>query len=146
MIVESVEIAAPRERVFRAYVEEIDAWWPRRGTYRYSFAPATTEPASIRFESGAGGRFVETFADGSEYEIGRIERWEPPHRLGYTWKAPGWQQASTVEVTFTELAGDRTRVEVVHADLIAAIEDGYAAGWREILAAFTAAVEQETPA
>lgn len=143
MITESIEIAAPPDRVFRAYVEEIDVWWPRQGTYRYSFAPADTAPASIHFEPGTGGRFLEIFADGSEYEIGRIERWDPPYRLTYSWTAPDWTQESRVDVTFTALPGGATRVEVTHTGLEARLEDGYAIGLTEILVAFAAAVGQE---
>lgn len=143
MIAESIEIAAPPERVFRAYVEDVDTWWPRRGTYRYSFAPPDTAPASIHFEPGTGGRFLEVFADGSEYEIGRIMRWEPPHRLTYSWKAPDWTRESTVDVRFIALSGGGTRVEVTHTDLDARLEDGYAIGLTEILAAFATAVGQE---
>lgn len=140
MIAEAIEIGAAPDRVFRAYVEEIDAWWPRRGTYRYSFAPAGTESAAIGFEPRPGGRFYERYADGSEYEIGRIERWEPPDRLTYTWKAPGWADSSTVDVAFVRLAEGRTRVEVTHAGLLAPLEDGYATGLREMLAAFATAI------
>lgn len=143
MIAESIEVAAAPDRVFRAWVEEIDAWWPRRGTYRYSFAPESTEPDSIRFEPQPGGRFFERFADGTEFEIGRIVRWEPPHRLTYTWRAPGWRDDSTVDVAFVALPEGRTRVELTHTDLAAPIEDGYATGVREILAAFATAMHAE---
>ncbi len=80
----SIRIRAEPPAVFRAYVKQIDRWWPRQGTYRYSFAPPETEPGHIRFESHQGGRFYEEFADGSEYVIGRIQVWEPPERLIYT--------------------------------------------------------------
>ena len=58
----AIAIAAPPERVFAAYVEQINAWWPRQGLFRYTFAPASTAPAEIHFEPVPGGRLYERFA------------------------------------------------------------------------------------
>ena len=52
-----------------------DIWWPRQGVFPYSFAPKSTFPRHIRFEAQLNGRYYETFADDSEYEIGRITVW-----------------------------------------------------------------------
>ena len=135
-IVESVDINAGAEKVFDAYVNHIDSWWIRRGTYRYSFAPESTEPRHIRFDARMDGRFYEQFADGSEYTIGRIEGWQPPEMLRYTWKAPEWPLETTITVRFTETSG-RTTVEVTHegfdVDGMRHMSDGYALGQRELL-------------
>lgn len=112
-IVESIRINADAEKVFEAYVHHIDSWWTRRGTFRYSFAPETTEPRHIRFDARLDGRFYEEFADGSHYTIGRITLWDPPAGLAYTWKAPEWPATTTITVRFTETSGD-TEVEVTH--------------------------------
>ena len=70
-VTETISVKAPIEKVFTAYVERIDEWWPRRGAqFRYSFAPRDVAPEHIRFEPKAGGRFYETFANGEEYVIG----------------------------------------------------------------------------
>lgn len=143
-IVESVEIDAPSDQVFDAYVNHIDRWWVRRGTYRYSFAPEETEPQHIRFEAEPGGRFYEEFADGSEYTIGHIVDWNPPSLLQYTWKAPQWPVETTITVRFEETDG-RTTVEVTHegfgADGVPDLGDGYAVGLREILGGLKAWVQ-----
>ncbi|MDX1448832.1 MAG: SRPBCC domain-containing protein [Acidimicrobiia bacterium] len=135
MIEESINVHAPPDVVFKAYVEAIDNWWPRVGTYRYSFAPPHTEPSSIQFEPELGGRFFERYADGTEYDIGRIERFDPPRSLAYTWRAPEWEVATLVEVTFKDIDGD-TQVTVVHRNLPDDLAEGYAVGLREILVAF----------
>lgn len=143
-IVERVEIDAPSDRVFDAYVNHIDRWWVRRGTYRYSFAPEETEPRHIRFEAEKGGRFYEEFADGSEYTIGRIVDWDPPRLLQYTWKAPQWPVETTITVRFDETDG-RTLVVVTHEgfglDGVPDLGDGYAVGLREILGGLKAWVQ-----
>ena len=146
-IVETVAIKAEPARVFDAYVNHIDSWWIRRGTFRYSFAPETTEPRHIRFDPRLDGRFYEAFADGSEYTIGRIIGWEPPDLLSYTWKAPEWPAETTITVRFTESNG-QTNVEVTHEgfgiDGIPNLGDGYAAGLREILGGLKAWVQDTT--
>lgn len=143
-IVESIEIDASSDVVFDAYVNHIDRWWVRRGTYRYSFAPEGIEPRHIRFEPRPGGRFYEEFADGSEYVIGRIVDWDPPSLLQYTWKAPQWPVETTITVRFNETDG-RTTVEVTHegfgVDGIPELGDGYAVGLREILGGLKAWVQ-----
>ena len=143
-IVESIDINAGCDRVFDAYVNHIDSWWTRRGTYRYSFAPDTTEPRSIRFDPREGGRFFEEFADGTQYTIGHIVEFVPPERLQYTWKAPEWPTETTITVRFTEIDG-QTTVEVTHEGFgeagIPDLGDGYAVGLREILGGLKAWVQ-----
>ena len=127
---QAITIEAPPAAVFDAYVHHIDQWWPRQGRYRYSFALPDTEPAHIRFEPGKDGRLYETFADGSEYEIGRITLWEPPQRLIYTWRAPNWEAETVVDIRFEQVEGG-TRVAVRHTGWEAAGAEAGAAGYGE---------------
>lgn len=143
MITESIEIDAAPQRVFDAFVHDIDLWWPRTGTYRYSFAPPHTRPASIRFEPVVRGRFYEQYEDGTEYVIGHVIAYEPPDRLAYTWRAPDWDQDTHVDVRFLPVARG-TRVTIEHRGLPTTIADGYATGLREILAAFAQRQEENT--
>ena len=145
-VVEKVTVNAPAAKVFNAYVNFIDEWWPRQGAkYRYTFAPEGVEPDRIRFEARHGGRFYETFADGSEYEMGRITEWNPNTKLSYTWKAPSWSGDTLIEVSFEE-RDDRTQVTVVHSGIEAVAEPevaaGYGEGTTEIYGIFTSWVEE----
>ncbi len=99
----------PPHEAFDVFVQQMDVWWPRQGVFPYSFAPKSTRPQHIRFEAQAGGRYYETFADGSEYVIGRITAWEPPAHLAYTWRDPTWQDATSIELHFSA-EGEDTRV------------------------------------
>lgn len=132
---EKVQVRADRERVFDAYVNHIDEWWLRQGTYRYSYAPESTEPGHIRFDAGPDGRLYEEFGDGTIHEIGRITLWDPPNEFAYTWVDSSWPDATTVHVSFVE-DGEQTTVMVTHSGLPADAAEGYTVGWRELLAHF----------
>lgn len=138
-IQESVVIKASKAKVFDAYVRQIDQWWPRVGTYRYSFAQSPRRSWQIHFEPWPNGRFYEIFDDGSEYEIGRILDWQPPDWLAYTWRDPHWPAPTTVAVTFQEYDGVTT-VTVCHTGFgeagVPAVGVGYGTGLAEILSAF----------
>ncbi|MEM7126612.1 MAG: SRPBCC domain-containing protein [Chloroflexota bacterium] len=135
---ESLAIEASKEKVFDAYVGQINQWWPRLGTYRYSFAQEPRRPQTIQFEPRLNGRFYETFDDGSEYEIGWIIEWNPPDQLAYTWRDPRWPFHTTVTVTFIEI-DDVTTVTVHHAGFgkngVPEVGEGYGTGLIEILSA-----------
>lgn len=105
-----ITLPLPPAAAFDVFVQQMDIWWPRRGVFPYSFAPEGTRPLHIRFEPTLGGRYYETFLDGSEYEIGRITTWAPPERLGYTWRDPTWAGATRIEISFDEAEGDGARV------------------------------------
>jgi uncharacterized protein YndB with AHSA1/START domain len=115
VVTESISVKAPVERVFEAYVNHIDEWWPRYGKERrYSFAPKDVDPKHIRFEPEEGGRFYETFANGEEYVIGSITEYAPPHKFSYTWKSPDWPAATLIEVTFVQ-TGEQTVLSLRHS-------------------------------
>ena len=104
-------VAVPPERAFELFTAEVDLWW-RKGP-RYRFDPART--GTLRFEGGAGGRFVEVFEERDVHEIGRVLAWDPPRRLAFTFLPralrPG--EATEVEVRF-EPHGRGTFVTVEH--------------------------------
>ena len=134
-------VPLPPEPAFETFVQQMDIWWPRRGVFPYSFAPAGTHPLHIRFEPRLGGRYYETFLDASEYEIGRITDWAPPERLGYSWRDPAWPGETGIALTFTS-DGDGARVlyeqdgfEKAGAPELAAY---YRIGCRQTLSAFVA--------
>lgn len=136
---ESIRIRAPKERVFEAFVSEIDQWWPGQGMYRYSFAPDGEPPGRLSFEGREGGRFFEQFEDGSQFAIGHITVWDPPHRLVYTWQAPDWPSHTVVEVQFRQ-SGETTEVTVVQSGFgekgVPDWSANYTRGWGEIMASF----------
>ena len=131
IVTETITIKAPVEKVFAAYVERVDEWWPRRGAqYRYSFAPKDVEPDQIRFEARAGGRLYETFANGEEYLIGTIQDYSPPQKIAYTWKDPDWNAETLIEVSFAQ-SGEETILNLRHTGFEKLEQSGLAAGYQE---------------
>lgn len=123
----TVIVPLPPAQAFDTFVQQMDVWWPRRGVFPYSFAPEGTGPLHIRFEPQLGGRYFETFLDSSEYVIGRINAYEPPDRLGYTWRDPAWRSETQITLTFAaDGSGARVNYE----------QDGFADAGAPDLAAY----------
>ncbi|MCY4465435.1 MAG: SRPBCC domain-containing protein [Chloroflexi bacterium] len=95
-------VPLPAQTAFAVFTEQMDTWWPRQGVFPYSFAPKTTRPQHIRFETRPGGRYYESFADGSELVIGRITLWQPPQSLAYTWRDPTWADDTSIQLAFSD--------------------------------------------
>jgi uncharacterized protein YndB with AHSA1/START domain len=110
-ILVALRIAAPRERVFEAFTREIHVWW--RSNPLFGFTRRTDGRLAI--EPKLGGRFTETYPDGTSFEIGRVTAWEPGARLALTWRQASFaeDQVTEVEVRF-ETVGAETRVTVQH--------------------------------
>jgi uncharacterized protein YndB with AHSA1/START domain len=125
-VVCTVEIAAPRERVFELFTvpERLVEWWPDAAT----------------FEARAGGHVHLEF-DGRGEVSGTVTRFDPPSALGFTWvRGVAPDVVTQVDVELTELADGGTRVVLTHAGWEAVPEDQVAewrelhdAGWRHFL-------------
>lgn len=111
-----VGVALTPEAAFRLFTEQLDLWW-RRGQ-RFRVAPG--DRGLMAMEPGVGGRVFESWHDEAGIErvreIGRVQVWQPPHRLVFSWVganfAPG--EATEVEVRFDPGAPGHTRVSVEH--------------------------------
>jgi uncharacterized protein YndB with AHSA1/START domain len=106
----ALRVAATPERAFRAFVEEIGEWWRPNVLFQ-----TTPRPGVLSFEPGESGRLIETRDNGKVFEIGRIQVWEPPARLVFSWRQAGFpvDLHTEVEVGF-EAVGEETRVSVEH--------------------------------
>jgi uncharacterized protein YndB with AHSA1/START domain len=98
--------AAPRERVFAAYVdpELIPQWWGPRGT--------ETIVEELDARPGGAWRFVSRNADGSEITFrGVFREVTPPQRLAQTFEWDGMPGHVSVDTAVFEDLGDgRTKV------------------------------------
>ena len=110
VIVATVEIAAPAERVFRALASrEIVNWWVRAGVFN-----TTDWTGDVR----VGGHWrASGVARGEPYVVeGQFLEVEPPRKLVHTWKrrgAPG--PATTVTYVLDALDGGGTRITLRHS-------------------------------
>jgi uncharacterized protein YndB with AHSA1/START domain len=121
----SIEVDAPQQRAFEVFTRDFGAFKPREHTL---LAVPITETV---VETHVGGHIIDRGADGSECRWARVLAYEPPGRFVFSWDInPYWQletdpsKTSEVEVTFTAIAADRTRVEIEHRHL-----DRHGDGW-----------------
>jgi uncharacterized protein YndB with AHSA1/START domain len=141
----AVTVAVAPDRAWEVFTSELDRWWPGR---THSIAAGEgAAPDRIVLEPGEGGEIYEIHG-GSRRHWARIHTWEPPHRLGYTWRVNPEKPATEVAVTFTPVDAG-TEVAVVHSgweaygDQAAEWRSSYAApdGWIAVTAAYLAAFE-----
>jgi uncharacterized protein YndB with AHSA1/START domain len=133
-IVESIDVAAPAECVFRALTdpEALMAWWSEPTQY-----PATHWEMDLR----PGGTWLsrwKNLADGSEFELGGVVlELRAPHLLVVSWwddRYPGLDQ-TTVRYEIEQLPHGGSRLRVTHSgfDATRLDFDDYNGGWSQVL-------------
>jgi uncharacterized protein YndB with AHSA1/START domain len=105
---------------FEVFTREIDLWWRRDVAYRV----AGRKPGTLVLECKLGGRLFEQYegpAGPAVHEAGRITAWDPPHRLGFHWRASNFApgEVTHVEITFTPTESNRTQLVLVHSGFAA---------------------------
>ncbi len=146
----SVTVNARPDLTFRVFTNGFDTWWPRS----HHIGKSPMKKAII--EERAGGRCYTEQIDGSECDWGSVLVWEPPRRFVMAWQVTGdWQfepdltKASEVEVIFTPVGDQLTRVDLEHRHLerhgagAAAVRAAVDSpnGWTGVLQAFVNQVE-----
>src|SRR5664279_865192 len=121
----STEVQAPLARAFHVFTVEIGTWWD--DDKHILDAPL----AEMMFEPFAGGHIIDRGTDGSECRWARVLAYEPPDRVCFSWDInTQWQietdlaRTSEVEITFTEITPECTRVVLTHRHL-----DRHGEGW-----------------
>lgn len=110
-ILVALRVKVSAARAFEAFTQEIALWWRPSGLFSFT----RQDTRELAFEPGVGGRLTMRREDGELFEIGRIEVWEPPHCLVFSWRQESFspEQRTTVRVRF-EALGEETRVSVEH--------------------------------
>lgn len=130
MLLASVEIGAPPERVFRALASaEITQWWGSVDTYQTTKWTGDLRVGGAWLAEGVGN-------DGSEFSVGgEFLEVEPPRKLVQTWRA-AWDgnQLTTITYRLEPIEGG-TRVTVRHEGFADRVEScrGHAEGWERVL-------------
>ena len=129
IVLATVEIAAPAERVFQALASsEIVRWWGKPGTFD------TREWAG---DLRVGGSWrAAGIANGQPWALeGEFLELDPPRKLAHTWRMPGAAGAPSVVTYLLETVDGGTRVTLRHSgvDQRAACM-GACAGWESSLA------------
>ncbi|HEX2375134.1 MAG TPA: SRPBCC domain-containing protein [Actinomycetota bacterium] len=148
-VVVAIEVRRGIEEAFKVFTGEIATWWPVTG---HSVEAARV--AAVVLEGRVGGRLYERWHDGGEADWGQVLAWEPPVRLLLSWSPnPERSAATEVEVRFTAVEGDHTRVELEHrgwerlGDVAAELRGSYRDGWPRVLDSFatTATAARSAP-
>ena len=120
-----VEVDAPIDRAFHVFTVGIGSWWD---TDKHILQAPLAE---MVFEPFVGGHIIDRGTDGSECRWARVLAYEPPRRVCFSWDInTSWQlepdpdRTSEVEIVFTALTPQRTRVELTHRHL-----DRHGPGW-----------------
>ncbi len=120
-IVKTIEVPCGQEKAFRVFVNEMGSWWP---LHKRSVSMISGKPAkSLCIEPKQGGKIVEIGYDPNDsismdFHIGMPA-----------------ESASLVEVRFTALGRERTRVELTQSnweafgELAEMMRGGYGSGW-----------------
>ena len=133
-LISTIEVPCGQEQAFGVFVNDMGSWWPldKRSMSMHSGAPAK----SLSIEPRLGGKIIETGHDDTEYLWGTIKSYDP-HGLvsmNFHMGLPA-ENASLVEVRFTALGLDRTRVELTQSnweafgDMAEMMRGGYGSGW-----------------
>jgi uncharacterized protein YndB with AHSA1/START domain len=124
----SVDVQAPIERAFHVFTEDIGSWWDPTHHILQG------ELAEMVFEPRVGGHVYDRGVDGSECRWARVLAYEPPRRFVISWDVNvQWQleadhdKTSEVEVRFTAIGPDRTRVELEHRNI-----ERHGPGWEQM--------------
>jgi hypothetical protein len=120
----SFEVECSVEHAFDVWTARTSTWWPQSSTM------SQADGLEVIFEGRTGGRIFERTPSGQEIDWGAITVWEPPRRLGYSWHiATDAVSATEVEIRFSDLGDEKTRVDIEHRGWEKLGERG--PGWRD---------------
>ena len=114
-----ITIAAPRETVWRALVEQLDAWWSRDYC-------ATAGPQKMTLEARAGGHLIEEGADGAAvmwFTVLAIEPGSSLDLIGHISPAYGGPATSMLRLALTSGATEAETVLRVTDALFGRLSD-----------------------
>ncbi len=145
-------VSLPPDKAFELFTAGMGSWWPRENTWSQGVLEEIyieSPEEDLRGE----GFCVERGPHGFTIHWGRVETWEPPERLVFSWQisptrvpVPDEHRASEVEVHFAPEGEGATRVELEHRHFSHHGEgfEGYLEamaseqGWPHILSRFAA--------
>lgn len=135
-IVKTIDVPCGQEKAFAVFVNEMGSWWPL-DKRSMSLMQSDGKPAkSLSIEAKLGGKIVEIGHDDTEYLWGTIRSYDPNDSVSMNFHMglPP-ENASLVEVRFTALDNERTRVELTQSnfeafgDMAEMMRGGYGSGW-----------------
>ena len=135
-ITKTIEVPCGQQEAFTVFVEQMGSWWPLS---HFSMSAQTGSSAkTLRVESKLGGRIVEVATDETEHHWGTFRAYDPYGSFSMDFHMGLPPCESRVEVTFTVVETERTRVVLTHSnweaygDMADMMISGYGKGWGAI--------------
>ncbi len=138
-IVRTIEVPCSQEKAFGVFVNEMDSWWPLEKFSVSAMYGGTTK--SLRVDPKQGGKIVETAHDDTEHLWGTIKSYDPYGSFSMDFHIAKPEQHTgftLIEVLFTALGDERTRVELTQSNWEALgewaemVQGGYGMAWAPI--------------
>lgn len=153
-LVKTIEVPCDQKQAFTVFLE-MNTWWPANRFATSVMRGQTVKAISV--DARKGGRIIEISADGKEHLWGTIKAYEPYSYLNLDFHVPHPSERqpgfSTVEVRFTALAKNRTRVELTQSNweglgaMAEMSQRGYSQAWTMIFeTAYKTACERDRAA
>ena len=135
-LVKTIEVPCDQKMAFTVFMD-MGSWWP---TNRFATSVMRGEAVQeLRVDAREGGRIVEIGSDGREQLWGMIKTYQPHSYVNMDFHIPHPSEEkpgfSTLEVRFTPLHGNRTRVELTQSnwealgDVAKMVQGGYRQAW-----------------
>ncbi len=139
-LTKTIEVPCGQKRAFDIFINEMHTWWPLN---KFTVSAMGGAPAkTIRIEPKKGGEIVEIGPDNTEHLWGTFKSYNPYEYIAMHFHIPQPGEVvndrSLVEVRFTVLTDDRTRVELTQSyweafgERAKDMKGGYGGGWTMI--------------
>ena len=133
-VIKTIDVPCDQQKAFTVFVEAVDSWWPKDKNSVSAMQGAVAK--RVMLEPRLHGSVVEVGHDDTEHRWGTVTVFDPYSRITLDWhiNMPA-EHASKVDVVFTSIANNLTRVELTHSnwevfgDDAANMRSGYDSGW-----------------
>lgn len=133
-IVKTIEVPCGQEKAFKVFVNDMGSWWPLD---ERSMSKKDGQSAkSLNVEAKLGGKIVEISDDDTEHFWGTFKTFNPHDSVSMNFHmGMPPENASLVEVEFTALGAEQTRVQLTQSnweafgDFAEMVYKGYVSGW-----------------
>ena len=136
-VVKTLSLNVSAEKAFHHFTAKVHVWWPLAG---HSLSKADAQ--SVVFEAREGGRIYEIEKSGNERDWGRVVTCEAPNRIVFSWVLEAPDNATEVEVQFTDEGEGKSSLTLIHRgwefrkDGGAEWRGNYDKGWDGVLALY----------
>lgn len=133
-VIKTIDVPCDQQKAFTVFVEAVDTWWPKDKNSVSAMQGAVAK--RVVLEPKLHGSVVEIAHDDAEHRWGTVTTYDPYSRITLDWhiNMPA-ENASVVDVVFTRIEENLTRVELTHSnwevfgDEAANMRNGYDSGW-----------------